>query len=123
MAETKWTRCVCKELVRLNAQVVAIVGGNPKQQRGIPDRYINHTRWRGWLEFKGPKTKIDPLQARFIAGHNARSPGTAFIVREPNRLEDHNGNLLTLFAADDAKALLKQLQYLRELAIQHDRSD
>lgn len=90
MKESEWTRIICGQLKAMNAIVFAVVGGT-MQEPGIPDRYICHTKWQGWLEFKGGKTKVAAKQRIWIRRHNERRPGSAFVVRYPGYVEDGDG--------------------------------
>jgi len=120
MTETKWTKRVCEELRRCNTQVVSLHGGSVYQTTGIPDRYIIHTVWNGWLEFKGPSTKLKGIQARFIKLHELKWPTTAYVVREPDRIEDSQGELLMRFDGT-GKGLLDTLGLMRAHAISMGR--
>ena len=51
MNECAFTRWFCSCLKAVNTEVVAMVG-SMRQKAGLPDRYVCHTRFRGWLEFK-----------------------------------------------------------------------
>lgn len=95
MTESESTRRFCQEMVKLNAVVFSIVGSN-MQSPGWPDRYIAHRRWAGWIEFKGPRTRLAHLQALRIRALRERGVN-AVIVRFPNRIEDENGELLGVF--------------------------
>lgn len=64
----------------------------------------------GWLEFKGPKTRLTNLQKIFIRELNARHPGIAYVVRQPRYIEDHEGNVLETF--NDEMDLLNKLAAL-----------
>lgn len=91
--EIEWTHKVVQEMRNCNARVTAIVA-HARQEPGIPDRYVCHTYWAGWLEFKGAETKVTVKQSIFIREHNKRHPETAFVVRYPNVIEDHDGHIL-----------------------------
>jgi len=96
MKECAWTRKMCRELERCNAVVFACVA-HKMQAPGWPDRWVCHRRWRGWLEFKGDNTRLTALQRKRIRDLNDRQPGSAFVVRHPNRIEDCDGNLIATF--------------------------
>lgn len=49
--ECELTRWLCAELERANAVTIALVG-HEMQRAGLPDRYVCHSSWRGWVEFK-----------------------------------------------------------------------
>jgi len=108
MIESKWTRKVCEDLKRQNAKVVAFVG-QIMQESGIPDRYVCHRLWQGFLEFKGIKTKLQLHQEIFIREISARG-GNAYVVRFPGIVEDSRGIVLGKFT--DAIGLLRLLANL-----------
>ncbi len=110
MTESIWTRKICDDLKDLNTLVIPIVGG-VRQPTGLPDRYISHTLWTGWLEFKGPLTKLQPKQAHYIEEFNKRKPGSAFVCREPIRIEDTHGNVVRYFDGTGC-GLLKSLDHI-----------
>lgn len=95
--ECEHTRKLVKELKCINALVFAVVGGN-MQAPGWPDRYVHHKHWQGWLEMKD-KAAVSSLQAQRIKELNARAPGSAFVIRFPNLIEDENGNELGTFSS------------------------
>ena len=105
--ESKWTKGVCGEMTKCNALVFACVGG-VMQTAGWPDRYVAHKLWTGWLEFKGEKTRLTIKQHHIIYTLNKKRPGTAYVIRWPNRIEDCNGDLLANFDGH-GKSLLTQL--------------
>ena len=49
--ESKFTKYFCKCVEKCNAFTIPIVG-SAMQLNGVPDRYIVHKRFRGWIEFK-----------------------------------------------------------------------
>lgn len=107
MTEAQWTRKVCTEMRRCNALIFAIVGSR-MQEPGWPDRYICHTWWHGWLEFKGEHTRLTPHQTRIINFLNSRQPGCAYVVRWPGILLDAQGTGLARFT--NGKELLERLR-------------
>ena len=56
-----WSRC----LRAAGAKVVAIVGTGV-QEPGLPDRYVCHRRWRGWIEGKKDGGKLSTAQVIFL---------------------------------------------------------
>ena len=50
-AESAFTEWFCRCVERVNGYTLAFVG-HTMQTSGIPDRYICHKNWRGWVEFK-----------------------------------------------------------------------
>ena len=109
--ECKKTRDLCNELKKLNAVVLAIVA-HTKQEPGWPDRYICHTRWHGWIEFKDVHTRLAPLQRIRIRELRKRGDN-AWVVRFPDRIEDHEGRLHATFDGT-AVGLLQVLGDLRD---------
>jgi len=130
--ECEWTRRICQEMVSCGAVVFSnrvLVGGQGAASlrggvvagaSGWPDRWIGHCLWSGWLEFKGLKTVIEPLQTKRIQEVNERQPGGAYVVRLVDRgavyglaVCDAVGE--RLLTADDSGAdLLLALDKLRQ---------
>lgn len=106
MTESKWTRKICCEMEECNAIVTAMVA-SMMQQPGIPDRHVCHAHWGGWLEFKGERTRLTDVQKIFVREQNRRRPGTAFVVRAPDRIEDHEGVLVSYFDGTGHDLVLK----------------
>jgi hypothetical protein len=79
MTESQFTRWLFKELgERTGTKVIAIVGG-AMQVPGLPDRYVSHPRFQGFIEMKvkAPLTTAQRLMLRGL-----RRTGTAaFVVR------------------------------------------
>lgn len=114
MTEPEWTRKICGGLERLGCVVLPLVAGR-MQQPGWPDRYVCSTRGDWWLEFKGERTAVRRIQQMRMDVLNKRVPGKAYVVRQPDRIEDPSGALLATFR--DAKELIDQLALLtRETA-------
>ena len=61
MKESKFQKIVIKRLERVGCFVFN-VHGHAMQQAGIPDLYIAHPKFHGWLELKCNARKLDPLQ-------------------------------------------------------------
>lgn len=110
MTESEWTRDICAGIRLCNGIVQAIVGSK-MQDPGWPDRFICHRYWRGHIEFKGAKTRLTDKQRIIIRGLRERQPGSAYVVRYPDRIEDHEGELLATFDGT-ALGLLKTLQQI-----------
>ena len=123
MNECEWTRDTCKDLVACGAVVFTnqrpyVVGGRAKLAQvapaGWPDRWIGHVVWSGWLEFKGDRTPLEPLQARRIRDMQERWPGSAWVARrhpDGTMIEDHEGRRRVL-AIGGAESLLLALSHL-----------
>jgi len=65
--ESAFTRWFCDILTKHNAKVIAFVGST-MQRSGLPDRYICHNKFRGWVEFKKDKGKLTVGQRLFMQG-------------------------------------------------------
>lgn len=61
MNETQATVKLCRELEAIGCLTFAIVGSQ-MQETGLPDRYIAHAKWTGWVEFKSWKGTLSPKQ-------------------------------------------------------------
>src|SRR5580765_53190 len=107
MTEAQFTSKICKGLEAMGAFVFAIVGGN-MQRPGMPDRYVHHMRWQGFLEFKGEHGTVSQIQKYTINHLNKIVPGSAYIIRAPNIIEDISGDVVGHF--DSANDLLLKLQ-------------
>lgn len=107
MAECKWTREICAQLERYNTLIFPVVASR-MQKPGWPDRFIAHTQWQGWLEFKDYKTPVSRLQKKVLRELRLRNKRLAYIVRRPDRIEDERGNLLGHFDGTGL-GLLKEL--------------
>ena len=79
MTETDLRKPFIAALRACGAKVVPYVGSKMGQQ-GTADVFVAHTSWHGWIEFKGPTTKIQPLQQLFIDDMNKRGVN-AVVVR------------------------------------------
>lgn len=93
--ECPWTRDVCRLLTKQNALVLPIVG-NRFAPPGWPDRYIAHRKWCGFIEFKGERTVVSPVQRRVIADLRARDVNV-WVARDAGCqivVEDEEGNVV-----------------------------
>ena len=112
MKETDFAKKITKNIRDCNGLVLSVVG-NRMQQNSWPDIYVAHRYWTGWIEFKGLKTMLRKDQAKLLEGLRERYI-EAYVVRAPNMIEDHNGNLLELF---DPKVPVDLLKRLREISL------
>lgn len=60
MKEKDYQRKLVKFLKEHNALVMNFIGN--VYQSGVPDLFVAHRRWSGWLELKGPRTTITEQQ-------------------------------------------------------------
>lgn len=102
---------ITTQMRKRNALVFAIVASE-MQEPGWPDRILNH-RYTGtvFLEFKGVHTRLNAKQRLIIKGLCERDCA-AYVVRQPNRIEDYNGLHLASFDGT-GWGLIKTLQELR----------
>jgi len=77
--ESAFTRWFCDLIETYNAKVVAFVGST-RQGSSLPDRYICHKNFRGWIEFKKDKGKSSVGQRLFLARLKERGD-TCGVVR------------------------------------------
>ena len=95
-SESELTRALCKDLERMNALVFSVVG-NRMQRPGLPDRYVAHRRWQGWLEFKASRGKLTEAQRITLRELNSRGVNT-YVVRfgglHSSQIEDWEGRRL-----------------------------
>ena len=115
-SECAWTRDVCAYLRdRLACIVKAEFAGSKFQQPGWPDRWLCHTLWVGWLEFKGDETRVTLLQRKRMADIWNRQPASVFIVRrgvDCNLIQHHyDDELLGLWRCPEE--LLLQLHAIK----------
>ena len=111
MKESEWTRKICKGLEECGALIFAIVGGE-MQAPGWPDRAVICHGHTFWLEFKGEKTRVRPLQ-KIIHRRIADRGGKIFIVRYPGVIENHNEDYVSEFSSP--RDLFLQLSSLVEV--------
>ena len=65
------------------------IHGHAYQATGIPDLWVGHEKWQGWLELKAEKTAITPIQWMQIRKLSLVSH--AFVVRwTPARIVWYN---------------------------------
>ena len=79
LTETKLTARLVKAWREAGGEILNIMGGGYMQAPGWPDVFVCHKLWSGWLEIKGPKTKIQPTQERIIKALSVTQ--NAWIVR------------------------------------------
>jgi hypothetical protein len=108
MKEGTFTQTVIEALKRVNTEVLVLVMSRGTTS-GWPDRYISHTKWRGWLEFKTRKGGLRQDQIRVMNSLNDKHPGSAYVIREPDVIELVDGTRIDVFTS-----ALGLLQILRE---------
>ncbi len=68
--ESNFTKEVCHILKSQGAMIVSLVGGR-LQRPGLPDRYVTHPQWQGFLEFKVGRNRCTVLQKQVLRELNA----------------------------------------------------
>ena len=99
MKESAFTAKICKTLESQGAVILALVGGF-RQTRGIPDRFVAHPKWSGFLEFKGAATRLE-LHQKILIEKLVKRGVNCQIYRYPNRIENTAGDLIATAAAID----------------------
>ena len=80
MKESKLSSAITRYVKSRNGMVLHNVAGDYRPA-GWPDLSIVHTYWSGFIEVKGPKTKLAALQERMLRDIDTRWPGHAVVVR------------------------------------------
>jgi len=105
------------ELGKLGCVTVTL-SASMRQQAGVPDRWVcgpAQYGWACWLEAKGPEGKLLLDQKILIQRIRARSPSSAYVIREGGKqcsIEDHEGTVLAWFDGT-AKDLSEKLAWLK----------
>lgn len=107
-SETKLTAILVKAGRDCNAEILNIHGG-AMQTPGWPDTFIDHAVWTGFVEFKGPTTRLTPAQKRVIRQLKKRNRVPAWVVRFllqdetfwQFRIENETGEERKTFTVDD----------------------
>ena len=108
--EIEFTKHFCKMVKARGAEWVAFVG-NMRHKNGIPDRYIAHSIFRGWIEFKYHNRLCTDLQRIFIRDMKAKHD-VAMVCRlskigrvtfeDENAVQHHNFRVIELeYLPDD----------------------
>jgi hypothetical protein len=77
MTESRLTRRYCEVMARQGAVCVPMVG-TEMSMAGLPDRLIVHRAATFWVEAKGPRGRVRPLQAEMI--RRLRERGQVVVV-------------------------------------------
>lgn len=115
MKECPWTRKICKQLTTLGAEVKVEYAGSRYVASGWPDRFICHTVWMGWLEFKGDNTRVTDLQRERMKRLWERQPGSVYVVRH-----GYDANYIQLYNGDTVAKWLSVEEMLLELRRLHN---
>ena len=79
LTETTLRKPFIRALKMYGGDVTPYVGSKMGRE-GTSDIWLAHKKWSGWIEFKGPKTPLKPLQKQFIRIQRARLVN-ALVVR------------------------------------------
>jgi len=63
--ETALRKPICEALRKCGGDITPYVGSTMGRE-GTCDIFLAHKLWHGWIEFKGPNTKIKPTQELYI---------------------------------------------------------
>ena len=85
-SESEFTRWFCDQLRAVNAEVITFVGSK-MQQSGIPDRYVCHKLFRGWLEMKKNNAKLRTNQRILMTRLNKRDDVCLVVRYRDDRIE------------------------------------
>lgn len=78
------TKQFCLELENCGAFIIPYVASKYNRP-GVPDRFITHRLWNGWIEFKDAKTQITDLQKWTLSQLRYRGCN-AVVLRFPNTI-------------------------------------
>jgi hypothetical protein len=110
MSEARWQNAIVRSLRKCNA-IVYCFAGSRFQAKGIPDTFIAHPYWNGWIEFKGENTPITVAQVQAIEKLNECGV-KAFIAREPNLICNYEQDVIRKFDGVTGISLLRVLKGL-----------
>ena len=79
------TKAFCLELENCGAFIVPYVASKYNRS-GVPDRFITHRLWNGWVEFKDKNTRLTDLQRWTLKQLRYRGCN-AVVMRFPNTIE------------------------------------
>ena len=85
-SESKFTRWFCDQLRAVNTEVIAFVGSK-MQKSGVPDRYVCHKSFRGWLEMKRNDKKLRTNQRILMTRLNERYDVCLVVRYRDDRIE------------------------------------
>ena len=110
MKETTYRKKLCKELRGLGALILPIVGST-NQFAGVPDFYMSHAKWQGFIEMKGEFTTLRAIQIK-VMSDLIKTGTSCYVVRYPNQLQTYKGDPIAEFT--DGIDLLEKLKKFSE---------
>ena len=97
MSETTFRKRCCKIWRQQGAFLFPNVTAGKLSTPNWPDLWLvvrqGDHNWHGWIEFKGEKTKL-ALAQKLVLRRLAATGVPAIIYRQPNIVEDYEGNIL-----------------------------
>lgn len=124
MKERNFQTLLVKAL-RDSGAIVFNIHGHAMQVAGIPDLYVAHTIWIGWLELKTGTNKITILQSRALKQLEDRGVDAVIILaRKPKiivKMSDETIIGVIPFMSNniDGIEFLKRLSYIIKMAGEH----
>jgi len=116
MGEIAFTHKVCKYLEDVQGAYVVPFVGHIMGMPGMPDRFIAHPKWSGWLEFKGKHTKLEDIQKIRIKALKLRGV-QAWVIRDDGdgncKVEDTDGGRVDYCSPAKLLDMLQKLQLER----------
>lgn len=92
MKESSYRSKICTELRKLGCIVIPIVG-TAAGGSGYPDTMILTKKLDFFIEFKGPTTKIRPIQ-RVVLEKIRKKGSVAYVLRSPGLLLNPDGTFV-----------------------------
>jgi len=93
VTEAPYTSRMKRRLEAEGALVIKYRPGNG-QRAGVPDCYVAHPEWRGWIEVKWGRGRLRPVQRSVCEMLQARGV-SVLVLRGPDHIiEDLDGNEL-----------------------------
>lgn len=122
VTESDYSQSLTKALRKHCKAIVFKIHGHGWQQPGIPDFFLGHEKYSGWIETKGKDTKLSPAQKVIIA-ELRRVNVNVYIVRfiSPNCLwiehldGEHASQIKFTSWKEAAEKTLDELQRLVEI--------
>lgn len=93
MAESDFTKTICKGLETFGCEIYPIIGGM-LGKNGWPDRLVWSRYFSTFIEFKGPTTPIKTHQILVMRRLNRVRPGSAYLCIQARNCNDSSGVLL-----------------------------
>lgn len=114
MSESAFRTKVCRYL-RANGVLIIPFVAHQYSMPGVPDTFMAHPSWHGFIEFKGVGTKLEPLQKKIAQRLKMRGVNYC-ILREGFILEDEEGITLHKgFSVQDIIPILRDYASLENM--------